>query len=55
MTLSSSTNLPSAKIFSPEEVDSLLQKLELGGTKDSTVEAGAGSGGGSTGNTAMAT
>ena len=55
LTLSSTTSRPVPKIFAPTEVDALLQKLELGGTKEDTVGAGAGSGGGSSGDVAMST
>ena len=55
LTLSSTTSRPVPKIFAPTEVDALLQKLSLGGTKEDTVGAGAGSGGGSSGDVAMST
>ncbi|CDZ96506.1 proteasome subunit alpha type 4 [Phaffia rhodozyma] len=55
LTLNPTTKRPLAKIFSGEETDSILQRLGLGGTKEETVGAGAGTGGGSSGDTAMAT
>lgn len=55
MTLNSDTKQPLAKIFRPAELDELLQKLELGGTKDDHVGVGEGTGGGDGGNIAMST
>ncbi|EJT52795.1 proteasome subunit alpha type 4 [Trichosporon asahii var. asahii CBS 2479] len=55
MTLNNDTKQPLAKIFRPAELDELLQKLELGGTKDEQVGVGEGTGGGDGGNIAMST
>lgn len=56
MTLHPTTKQPLAKIYRPAELDSLLRELELGGTKEETVGAGEGTGGGSgDGNVAMST
>jgi 20S proteasome subunit alpha 3 len=56
MTLHPTTKQPLAKIYRPAELDTLLQKYELGGTKDETVGAGeATGGGGGDGNVAMST
>lgn len=55
MTLNNDTKQPLAKIFRPAELDELLQKLELGGTKDDHVGVGEGTGGGDGGNIAMST
>lgn len=57
MTLDETTRAPLAKIYRPAELDALLRELELGGTKDETVGAGQGSGGGDggDGNVAMST
>ncbi|WOO86150.1 Proteasome subunit alpha type-4-A [Vanrija pseudolonga] len=46
---------PLAKIYRPSELDTLLQKLELGGTKDEQIGAGEGTGGGGSGNIAVST
>lgn len=54
LTLSPTTKKPLARIFSGAEVDGLLKDLGLGGTKDSAVDVGAGTGG-ATGDVAMAT
>ena len=54
LTLNQETQKPVARIFSGPEVDGLLKDLGLGGTKDSTVDVGAGTGG-ATGDVAMAT
>ncbi|RSH94998.1 hypothetical protein EHS25_000083 [Saitozyma podzolica] len=57
MTLHPTTKQPLAKIYRPAEVDELLQKLELGGTKDDEIGVGEGTGGGGggEGNVAMST
>jgi 20S proteasome subunit alpha 3 len=57
MTLHPTTKQPLAKIYRPAEVDALLQKLELGGTKDDEIGVGEGTGGGGggEGNVAMST
>lgn len=46
MTLHPTTSQPLAKIYRPSELDELLRKYELGGTKDDQIGAGEGSGGG---------
>jgi len=46
MTLHPTTRQPLAKIYRPSELDELLRKYELGGTKDDQIGAGEGSGGG---------
>jgi 20S proteasome subunit alpha 3 len=46
MTLAAGTKSPVAKIYRPAELDELLRKLELGGTKDEQLGVGEGSGGG---------
>lgn len=57
MTLHPKTNQPHAKIYRPAELDELLRKFELGGTKDEVIGVGEGSGGGGggEGNVAMST
>lgn len=46
MTLHPETKQPLAKIYRPKELDELLQKYELGGTKDDSIGVGEGTGGG---------
>lgn len=57
MTLDPKTKQPLAKIYRPTELDELLQKYELGGTKEDAIGVGEGSGGGGggEGNVAMST
>jgi len=57
MTLHPTTKQPLAKIYRPSELDELLRKLELGGTKEEQVGVGEGSGGGGggEGNVSMST
>lgn len=57
MTLHSQSKQPLAKIYRPAELDELLRKYELGGTKDEQIGVGEGSGGGGggEGNVAMST
>jgi 20S proteasome subunit alpha 3 len=49
MTLSADGKGPLTKIYRPTELDELLQKLELGGTKEEQVGVGEGTGGGGSG------
>lgn len=55
MTLQADAKQPLAKIYNPSELDELLQKLELGGTKEEAIGAGEGTGGGGGGNIAVST
>ncbi len=57
MTLQAGSKQPLAKIYRPAELDELLRKYELGGTKDEQIGVGEGSGGGGggEGNIAMST
>jgi 20S proteasome subunit alpha 3 len=56
MTLAPGSKAPLAKIYRPNELDELLQKLELGGTKEEQIGVGEGTGGGgSGGNIAVST
>lgn len=56
MTLAPGAKGPLAKIYRPIELDELLQKLELGGTKEEQIGVGEGTGGGgSGGNIAVST
>lgn len=55
MTLVPGTKQPLAKIYGSGELDELLQKLELGGTKDEQIGVGEGTGGGDAGNIVMST
>jgi hypothetical protein len=49
MTLDAKSGLPLAKIFRSAELDELLRKYELGGTADSEVAVGQGTGTGNSG------
>ncbi len=53
MTLHPETRQPLAKIYRASELDALLKANELGGTEAEQVGVGQGTGGGSTGDTAM--
>ncbi|GMK57152.1 hypothetical protein CspeluHIS016_0309920 [Cutaneotrichosporon spelunceum] len=55
MTLVPGAKQPLAKIYGAGELDELLQKLELGGTKEEQIGVGEGSGGGDAGNIAVST
>lgn len=46
MTLHPTSKQPLAKIYRPSELDELLRKYELGGTKDDQIGVGEGTGGG---------
>jgi 20S proteasome subunit alpha 3 len=46
MTLHPTSRQPLAKIYRPSELDDLLRKYELGGTKDDQIGVGEGTGGG---------
>lgn len=49
MTLVPENKQPLAKIYGAEELDALLQKLELGGTKEEQLGVGEGTGAGDAG------
>ncbi len=55
MTLVPGSKQPLAKIYGAGELDELLQKLELGGTKEEQIGVGEGTGGGDAGNIAVST
>ncbi|BEJ15100.1 hypothetical protein CspHIS471_0408670 [Cutaneotrichosporon sp. HIS471] len=55
MTLVPGIQQPLAKIYGAGELDELLQKLELGGTKEEQIGVGEGTGGGDAGNIAVST
>ncbi|BEI84369.1 hypothetical protein CcaverHIS002_0409730 [Cutaneotrichosporon cavernicola] len=55
MTLVPGVQQPLAKIYGADELDELLQKLELGGTKEEQIGVGEGTGGGDAGNIAVST